>query len=307
MNESSAKPKNRKSFKGAFTLIELLVVIAIIAILAALLLPALAAAKNRAKNIQCLSNVKQLALGLNMCQQDNGAINYGSSLNQLWLSSLSSVQANAAIRLCPFATEPVSPSEHTGAGIPNFQGTASHAWIWLVFTSPDATAGATVSTNGSYGINGWLYNYADPSSQSQLNNWIQPSDTQRFFPTDASVQHPSQTPTFVDALYPDLWPYQGGNPDDNNGSWDIYADNWLVQGGGMADRHQGMPRCCIKRHSNKGPAGNTMKVSGARNPLAPGGVNTGLDDGHAEYTPMDGLWAYYWNLNEIPQSRPPRG
>ena len=54
-----------------FTLIELLVVIAIIAILAAMLLPALSAARERARTASCVSNIKNLGLGIVMYANDN--------------------------------------------------------------------------------------------------------------------------------------------------------------------------------------------------------------------------------------------
>ncbi|MEO7718839.1 MAG: DUF1559 domain-containing protein [Capsulimonas sp.] len=57
--------------KKGFTLIELLVVIAIIAILAAILFPVFAKAREKARQISCASNMKQLALGLIQYNQDN--------------------------------------------------------------------------------------------------------------------------------------------------------------------------------------------------------------------------------------------
>jgi prepilin-type N-terminal cleavage/methylation domain-containing protein len=286
----------RVTERAGFTLIELLVVIGTIALLAATLLPALAGTKIGTKNIQCLNNLRQLTAEALAYQNDNGAIEWGdgyAGYSYFWMTTVLSAQGPSTIRLCPFAMAP------TQGAIPNAQGTAINAWLWRVLSDPNNPNSPFVNAAGSYGINGWLYKY-----QAAMGGFIDSGDVPRFFPSAAAIKHPSQTPMFVDSLWPDLWPYQGGNPDAHNLAWNLYDDNRRVNVSTAGNVDQGLARCCIARHGGSGPIGTSLKVSGHTVPLWYGGVNISCADGHVEPTTLEGLWSYYWNANAVPATRP---
>ncbi len=188
-------------------MIELLVVIALIAILAALLLPALAKAKQKALAVNCVSNLKQWSLFWYLYADDHqGSFSPGTTVSWQrgeWVVSLQSYYGKKLqLLLCPAATMRRGPGKYevrVPAG-----STATVEWggpttaVEFPLADPSVAGRNLIA---SYGENNWVYNPAPSVGNIQgrltIKNW-----RKIYAPT-----HPTDTPLFGDCMW------RGGGPD----------------------------------------------------------------------------------------------
>ena len=211
-----SKSAGRRAACAAFTLIELLVVIAIIAILAALLLPALARARNHASKVSCLNRLKQWDLAVMMYKDDNDdsipreSFIPGGTIINAW----SQVQNALAGDVWYNALTPQAEQRRASSYAPSSLRVEFYDRA-LMFHCPNAAfpAGAASSS----------YAYFSVAMNSKLI--LSPRTTMQF----SEIRLPSSTVTFLDARLPDEPKLNPGAPGGNEGQPSVYATRFVTR------------------------------------------------------------------------------
>ena len=157
-----------KQVRRGFTLVELLVVVAIIALLAAILFPAFAAVREKARATSCLSNLKQMGLAITQYEQDydqhfpllleEKSGTSQASPNIGWAANIQSYVKNLQIYQCPSVTTASSTDQYT-TGYTDYDynselGTGTTSAYESQLTSPSLTVMTFESNPGTAFANG---------------------------------------------------------------------------------------------------------------------------------------------------------